>query len=561
VQEPDALPAHVQHEGLAAAAEELLAGLDDGAPTMADAASPTELSSAKLRSAVSPHVALLRSTGGSPPPFGACADLLVTALAAEDVAPDDTDALCASLLGTLMGLSAGRGAGVDAAPPVNRRPLQRPTEGDGKLSSQTEGPDPPFKLGAMEGDPEAFLGRGGALPSPPEDGELAPCLDVHVDLTTAQPVLGSASGLKAALAGDPRGTVAALLSWAEAAGVAPGDGDDDLGDGISGLADAFPGDASSVDTSAWEAFGALGIALDQQADPGERVPTADRAARRTTQDHAAPALDLGDALPPRRHPRRSSLSGSTTSLATSVSVAETDADIRMGGASARATQLKTILARARRRAEGYAASAAAAAATSAQTHARMQDIRRVMEGGAEAAFSLRPTDKLTADASNRSATTPPGPRSLLLASAPSALPRLRVHSVDFGRGAPPSPLGTSSVAGSQSWVDTAHEATMPLEQLLAGMGRPSDPAAAAEFAAQYGTAAAAARLASVKGLLTRFRADLEQARGHRLWTQPASTTPPSTRRASEGTPPLPVGKRQPELNRSALAANDSKRQR
>jgi hypothetical protein len=234
---------------------------------------------------------------------------------------------------------------------------------------------------------------------------------------------------------------------------------------------------------------------------------------------------------------------STTSLhSNSTVLSEADKDIHMGGAATRAAKLKRILARARERAQGYVAAAEAQVAQSTLTHRRIQDIRRVLAGGADAAFSL------SADTADSKSSGP--------ARAPHRL-RVQTHSVDLSdlrlldASLPPSPYGSVSVSGSEA----RRLQSVPLEELLAGV-EGSDPQAAAEFAAQYGTAAAATRLGDIKGLISVFRAELEEARSQQARAQ---------RRASEGSAgggrstPTHHGKRPMEVNRSPLSSGTAGR--
>ena len=182
----------------------------------------------------------------------------------------------------------------------------------------------------------------------------------------------------------------------------------------------------------------------------------------------------------------------------------------MENAAGRAAKLHSILADARSRAERHMRTAEQQFSASTATQQRLLDFRKVMSGGAEAAFSM--TDN-TATATtlhlNQSNLSNNGGDSV------DAIPPAPIHHdwSSFYPNAPSqrrSPGDTSSLLTAPAALgDTAPRFTHPTIEDVTKGHKSSDTAAATEFAARYATLAVDHKLKGFQTEVASLRAQLQ----------------------------------------------------
>jgi len=485
----------------------------------AQTAGPSEASNGFLRDALSPQLGV---EPGSPGQHleglallnnSRLAELLAASM--DELPTDDPEAICASLLGTLIGLRESA-----AVPPLE--PC-----GSVEVHVNLTSPRP------------AEEAKDLSYPSPQE----APW---RQSLSAAAASASHSSSelplkLLEKAVEQPERVLGKLLEWAEDCGLDVGGTSPPQGDSSSSTTAAkplerrwSPGPESSHDFTAMEAVEALdrARAVGQAGEPGRARENGE--GRRAVQSrlHNSPGgppqpsgsphqdvssgcagprrtlaqrLILTDALPPRRPPAAAALRPQHDSSGFS----DFDRDIRFDTAG-RAALLRAILTKARKRAERHVRTAEEQVCHSTATHQRIREIRKVMAGGADAAFSLTVDMGSPRLLWTSPSSFPKSPQPSLQAAgltpmpSPSSSYGLRERHRTLSRTASPALAIHTAPAG----MGGAPSATPPtLEDMTSGVASP-DAVAANEFAAQYSTAAVNTQLRNVRDLTANFRAEL-----------------------------------------------------
>ena len=253
-------------------------------------------------------------------------------------------------------------------------------------------------------------------------------------------------------------------------------------------------------------------------EPSASSPAPSPPAAIASRPTLAQRLNLTGALPPRQRAKSKTMTTRGQHPEEHTGKSDFDCDIRLDGA-ARAAKLRSILAMARKRAERHVKTAEEQVSHSTATHQRIREIRRVMAGGADAAFSLTidtespgpaygpatPASSMHSpslpDSTHSAGLTPKAP-SPGGGVTPRTMSRAAISPLGNGRS------GLAIFTAPMADIGSAEKQPPPsLADMTEGVAYP-DAVAATEFAAQYSTAAVNTQLRNVSELTANFRAEL-----------------------------------------------------